>query len=439
MSTFSMLFVALFGSLLLSAFIYGPVWAYYLYELVYFLNPGDRWWGNDIPRISYSFIVSLTMLVLTAFHWKKHQNSMKEAPQLKWFWGLVFTYLLVTLFAVNDDMHQRFLGYLIRTWVIFLIAFYILDSYSKVETALLFFILGSAYIGYEAWTVGRNWAGRVEGIGTVDSPEANTVAASIVPAIAFSIYFVWHGSLRIKLLVTLCGAFIANGLVLINSRGAFLGVVAAGGYYVLYMMFAKYKLPKQKLFVTFIIVSGLAGAIHVVDDTFVQRMMTLETQSSIDSEGSGGRRMNFWLATFDMIEDHPLGTGIYGYETLSRRYLPTEFLSEEYGASARAVHSLWFQGLAEVSWLGMAFFILLLLSVFINMRKAKKALIRVKLYKEYYFLIALEAGCAGFLVSSSFINMFRSNVLYWLLAFTITATVVLNRRAKQHAQEKIAT
>ena len=62
MSKFALLFVLVYLSGIISAVVTGPVWGFYLYELVYFLNPGNRWWGNDLPRFSYSFVVVVVMM-----------------------------------------------------------------------------------------------------------------------------------------------------------------------------------------------------------------------------------------------------------------------------------------------------------------------------------------------------------------------------------------
>ncbi|NNE34216.1 MAG: O-antigen ligase domain-containing protein, partial [Rhodothermales bacterium] len=312
-------------------------------------------------------------------------------------------------------------------YVVMYVAYRMIDSEEKLELALLFFIVGAAYIGYEAMNVGRDTFGRVEGIGTVDSPNANTIAASIVPVIPLFAYFGWLGRMRIKIFIAVAAAFVVNGLVLINSRGAFLGAVVGFAYFVTAMVFSKYKMPKQRLFIVLIVLASLALTVRLIDNTFIDRMATIETQSSAESEGSGGRRINFWMATFDLAQDYPFGAGIYGYETLSPIYVAPEFLGTEYGRSARAVHSIWFQALSEIGWLGLSAFLILLVSLYMHSRKTKKLLLRRSKIRQYYLLIALEGGMIGFLISSSFINMFRSQVLYWMLLFGISACVILAR------------
>lgn len=438
MSKFALLFLLIYVAGLLSTIVSGPIWGFYLYELVYFLNPTNRWWGNGIPDFSYSYYVVLIMLAVFVVRFKQQQNRISEMPEVKWIIGVFLFYVVATFVAVNPEVNNRFMGYLVNIWLVMYVAYRMLDSEKKVELALLFCMAGAAYIGYEAMVVGRDAAGRVEGIGMVDSPDANGVAASIVPGIPLAIYFIWLGeSLRSRIFAAIAGLLIANGLILINSRGAFLGAAAGFAYFVIAMMFSKYKLPKQRAFIVIIIIASIVVAFRLIDETFIARMMTLQDQTTIHDQGSGSRRIHFWLATFDMLKDHPFGTGIYGFETLSSIYLddPT-YLTTEYGNRVRSVHSTWFQSLSEIGWMGFAAFLMVLFSLYKHLKKAKTILVESNKFRQYYLLIALEAGTLGFLVSSSFINMFRSQMLYWMLLFCISASVVMIRNYGESSTDK---
>jgi hypothetical protein len=424
----ALLFIAVYTYGLYAAIVIGPVWGFYLYELVYFLNPANRWWGNSLPGISYSFIVVAVMMAWTIFKWKEHLNTLKDMPEAKWFLAFFLSYGLATIIAVNPEIHNRFMIHLMKSWVTMYIAYKLIDTERKLELALLFYMVGAAYIGYEAMVVGRNSYGRVEGIGTVDSPEANTIAASIVPIIPLAVYFFWHGSLKTKFLTAICGGLVANGLILINSRGAFLAAMIGFSYFLGAMLFSKYKLPKQRLMVFVIIVCSIVATIRLVDNTFLERIATLQEKSSIESGGSGGRRMNFWLATFDLLRDHPFGAGIYGFETLSPVYLHDEsYFVTEYGRKARAVHSVWFQGLSEIGWLGFAAFMMILFTLYRHLKKAKRALVEQHRFQQYYLIIAIEGAMLAYFAASTFINMFRVQIMYWLILFGICAAVITLR------------
>ena len=436
----TLLFVAVFAYGIYAAIVTGPVWGFYLYELVYFLNPKNRWWGNSLPAISYSFVVVAIMMVGTILRWKEHGNTLKEMPEAKWFAAVFFFYGVASVLAVNPEMHKFFIQHLMKSWVTMYIAYKLIDTEKKLELAFLFYMIGAAYIGYEAMVVGRDSFGRVEGIGTVDSPDANTIAASIVPVVPLMLYFAWQGGIKVKALTAICAALVLNGLVLINSRGAFLAALIGFGYFIVIMLFSRYKLPKQRLIVILVMICSIAVTIRLADNTFLDRMATLQTQSSVESEGSGGRRINFWLATFDLLKDHPFGAGIYGYETLSPIYLDDEsFFTVEQGRVVRAVHSVWFQGLSEIGWLGFAAFMMVLYSLYRHLKKAKRFLVEQSRYQQYYLIIAIEGSLLAFFAASSFINMFRVQILYWVILFGICASVIALRSLAddQEAKSKV--
>jgi hypothetical protein len=425
MSKIALIFLLSLISGLIGALFYSPVYGFYLYELVYFLNPSIRWWSASLPDISYSFFIVLIMLFMFIFKQKDFvHNTVDKSPQIKWYSCLFLTYCVVYFFAVSVEYHQRYLIDLLKLYVIMFIAFRMLDSEHKLKLAILVYLVGSAYIGYEAFSVGRNSSDRVEGIGMVDVPEANGTAAALTPAIPFLLYFFWQSKWKMKVLMAVLGLFIANGLVLLNSRGSFLGAIAGFGYYISMMLFSKYKLPKQKLMLVLIVVGSLIVALRLVDDSFLERMKTIQT-SSVEDTGSGASRVQYWLATFDMLEDWPMGMGVYGYQILSPSYLDPSLLGAEHRQKKiRAVHSMWFQGLGEVGWLGFTFYLLIIISIFSHLRRAKKWVLKLNKIETYYFLLAVEASLIAYMVAGSFINVIRAEIFYWSMLFCICASVI---------------
>jgi hypothetical protein len=430
MSKFALLFLLAFAAGLYAIVFVAPVWGFYLYQVIYFLNPSSRWWSASIPNISYSFVTFLLTLSVFLFTQKNHQlNTVGKMPEFKWFVLLFFTYLMVTFVAISQEIHGRYVFDLFKLLLIMYVAYRLIDSEKKIEFALLFYLLGCSYIGYEAFAVGRNEFGRVEGIGTVDAPEANGTATAIAPAISILLYYGWRGSLKIKILVAIGGALIVNGLILINSRGAFLGAAAGAIYFIFYMIFSKYKLPKQKIMLVLILLVGIAGVVRFTDDMFWERMGSIQ-KSSISDKESGASRVQYWLKTFDMLDDSPLGLGIYGYQIVSPLYLTEEQIekAKREGYSGRAVHSMWFQALSEIGWLGAGFLLCLLLSIYKHMRRAKKHAVFNRDYIMYYRLITVESALISFMVAGSFINAFRAEIFYWLILFCICAsTIALNK------------
>lgn len=411
MSKFALLFVFVFMGVAATAIFYNSAFAFVLYELVYFLNPADRWWGAQLPGVSYAFMTSALMLFLLFWHYKSlsKQSPWTDHPAFKWMVLILGSYYLAYLWALEPSLHDKFTFIFTKLVIIVFVAYKLLNNEKALNWAMWGYVIGSAYIGYLATITGRNAGYRLEGIALPETGDVNPVAASLVPAGSLLLYLVWMGGRKTKLLCVLFGGLIANALVLFNSRGAFLGTLASAGMYLLFMIFSRYRKKGQRAMAIGIAILGISGALYVTDNLFWQRMSTLE---DLEQRDSGSGRIKFWGAALDMMIENPEGLGVRGFNALAPYYLTDQ---ERGGTYFRSVHSLWFQGLTEIGWHGLIFFLLMLYSVFRISRRARKRVLEQGEQTTYFKLLALECALFGYLVTGSFINQFRADILYWMI------------------------
>nr|WP_178975348.1 hypothetical protein [Marinobacter adhaerens] len=71
MSKFALFFLMVFFGGLCAAFFYSSTAAFVLYQLVYFLNPDDRWWSVEIPGLRYSLIAVAVMAITLIARYKE--------------------------------------------------------------------------------------------------------------------------------------------------------------------------------------------------------------------------------------------------------------------------------------------------------------------------------------------------------------------------------
>ncbi|WP_298447399.1 O-antigen ligase family protein [uncultured Marinobacter sp.] len=433
MSKVALLFLFVFLGGIFTAFFVTPVASFIVYQAVYLANPDSRWWAATIPGMRYSLIAASFMLVILVVKYRELTElaPWKQQPIFKWLLALLIMYEVMNLFAIVPDEHSRFTFDFVKLVVIILVAYKLVNSEKALDACLWAYILGTTYIGYVAYSLGRNSQGRVEGIGMVDTGgDGNMTAAAMVPALILLTYTAWIGNKRIKILSIFCGALIANAIVLINSRGAFLGAVAGGLFFLFYMIFSRYQRKGQRGAAILIILVAFGGTLYVADEAFWERMDTLR---EVDDGGkSGSHRIDFWLATFDVLNDYPLGVGIGGYIQLSPAYLPAHYFENR--TTGKAVHSTWFQALAEIGWLGFLIFLALLVSTYRVSRRTKQHLIRKENYDAYFKILALEGALLSFIVAASFINRTRAEVLYWLILFIAVASNIYYFRVTELAE-----
>lgn len=422
MSKFALAFILLFFGGLAAALIHSPVYAVMLYQLVYFMNPEIRWWGASIPNIPYSFITVLVMMLALGLNYKKAWvgNKITEHPSIKWVLVILLLYYFMCFFAVVPGLHYKFTYDFTKLIIIFIIVYKVVDSERSFDIVVLSYVVGAAYIGYVAGVSGRDETGRVENIGMIDTGgDSNMTAAALVPAVVILMYYFWLGSRKIKLLSLICGVLIVNGLILINSRGAFLGVIAGASLFLLYMIFSKHQRKGQRFSAISVIFFGVLGAYSLTDKYFWMRMSTLKQVE--DGDASGSHRVDFWLATFDVMKDFPLGVGINGFEAVSTIYLPSKYFVH---ISNKAVHSSWFQLLAETGWPGPIIFFILLFSLFRLAKKTKQYSIDNCLIECYFKIIVFESALLSYLVAATFINRIRAESMWWCILFLMIATNV---------------
>jgi len=403
-------------------FVSTPAFAFVLYEVIYFMYPENRHWGSMLPNISFSFYTVILMFIGLIYSFKESKkNPIFSPPQMKWVYFILLGYGLTSFWAVLPEHHHNALTSFFKLVIIISIAYKLIDTIAKLDYAIWGYLFGCWYLGFVTFQTGRNSGTRVEGIGTVDATEANGIAALIAPSIVMLLYYFWISKAKWqKVIFIIGGVFVANAIVLINSRGSFLAVVASVGYFMLYMYFSKHKVGFQKMTAVVITTVGLSGVVYLADDTFMDRLYTM-TETKVDVEKqSGSTRTIFWSSAWEMTKDYPAGLGAHGFNYYAPLYIPEEVNVGGRGRN-RTVHSTWFEALTELGYYGLFCLIGLLSATFFSTRACKKALIKKEDFENYYKIIAIEAMLISFIVAATFINRFRAEALYWLILYSACA------------------
>jgi hypothetical protein len=103
MSKFALLFLMVFFGGFIATFMISGSVSFFLYQIVYFLNPDNRWWSAEIPGISYSFFSALLMLLSLAIGYRKYteQAPWGQQPVFKWLLALLAVYYMVGSWAIS--------------------------------------------------------------------------------------------------------------------------------------------------------------------------------------------------------------------------------------------------------------------------------------------------------------------------------------------------
>jgi hypothetical protein len=411
-----------------------PVFAFVLYEAVYFFNPESRWWGKMVPDISYSFYISVLLIIFLITNFEKtKENSLMAIPQFRWAYVILFLYCIAYTYAAIPILHYNAMVNMIKLFIVISIAYKLCDTDKKLDYVLWGYILGAWYISFYAWQIGRNSGGRIEGIGTVDAPDSNGLAAAIAPSLVLCLYYFWiSGNKYAKGAFVIAGVFIANAIVLINSRGAFLGVAISIVIFMYYMYFSSFQRKYQKFSAIFITLAGLSGAIYLADDAFIERIYSISDETEVDEEKeSGATRMIFWAASVEMAKDHPFGNGFRGFNVYAHLYIPEGVHTG--GKVNRTVHSTWFEALSEIGYFGLFSLIMMLFYCAKTTQNCKRQLKIDQQVDQYFKVIAIQCALVAFMISMTFMNRLRAEILFWCVMYTGIAynIYILKRQTKE--------
>ena len=323
----ALLFIATLVFGLVLTFIVSPAFSFVLYEAIYFFSPAERWWSSYFPSISYSFFSVVFMLsaLLVSGRFRSEANNPLSTPQFRWLYALIVMYGIAAFYAVNPEGHQEALVNYVKLAIIMTIAYKLVETRSDLDYAIWGYVFGSFYISFLIYQTGRNWYDRVEGVGTVDSPDANGIAAAIAPSLVVCLYYFWTRDNKVaKALFALAGVFIANAIILLNSRGAFLGIAMSILFFMYYVFFSSLRRKFQRATAIGISIAGIMGSFYLADDAFFSRLETM-TQTELNSEQeTGSTRFLFWASALDIAKDHPFGAGFRGFDSYAPFYLPED-------------------------------------------------------------------------------------------------------------------
>lgn len=403
-------YIALYISLLLGCILNSASLGVYLYQLVYFLNPVNRWWGSHLPDLRYSMIVSIAILIAYVINRDKYaHNKLIHFAQLKWLFLMTIVSIIVSFYAVWPEMHNRNLVTQIKLFFFVIIAYKVLDSPQKYERLIWVHILGVFYIGWVAHGFGRTSFERLDGVGPVDGTDANDTAAVLLTALPIVIHLLIHSKFWLRLVLLLIFAYIIDGVVLCNSRGAFVGIFVSMSYFFYNIVFSKNRPSSHKFISLGIIIFSIGLFIYLADDTFFQRMSTLN-EASIDGGGKGGsERVFFWIKSLELARQHPFGVGYWGFQYLSPGFIPAEMLTN----GMRAIHSTYFQVLSEYGYIGPFLLAGYFLSTFLQYRKIQDHLEKRGDNQNSDLIRAVFSGFIGYIVAAAFIDRLHAEMMYW--------------------------
>lgn len=424
----AVLFLLLAGLCTWWGFTRHPIWAFYFYLASMYIFPSGRWWGYVFGGMRWALFSAAITALAIVFHRGKLQSKppwIGTTPAIvmclyaTWMW-------IQTPWAQDLETHlsgsTQFTKYILAYWFVYRIA----DTKDRVRDVMMGHMAGCTLLGVLCMLEGRS-DGRLDGVGGPGLDDANTLGMYLATGIIVGLGMLMSqtGWRRWASLVALVAML--EGLVLTNTRGAFLGLV--GGWLVMAVFKAR---PHRRTFWLLALV-GAIGLGAIVDKSFVERMYTIR-ESTVDSEDadqSARSRIVVARAQIEMFLDYPMGSGHRGTPALSSRYLEERWLTTAQGdgEAARASHNTFLTTLVEQGVPGALMFIWLSLWTLVAIVRLRRYELRHRDPQLTTYGASLVGALGVVFVAGNTADFLMAEVQFWMFALLATLLQFASRFA----------
>lgn len=285
---------------------------------------------------------ALTTLILFFFFWSTLSSIFTISnPSVVWFeWNIFLKIIVFYVFCILTLKTKHHIN--IFLWAIALSA-----AYFGAAEGLKYTVTGGGHV--------------IEGVVGSRLQDRNELALALNMSIPIIIFLLSQTKSK-WLKLALIGAMIFNVIAILGSfsRGGTLGLIIIGGYF--------FWQSKRKILVSLLIVISIGVASTIVSDEWTNRM---DTVGEMETDKSFLGRVLAWKQATLMAIDNPiLGAGFKGGQNqgLWLLYEPEfyrlNFIVDTTGVRferAKAAHSIYFQVLGDLGFVGLLMFIAILI------------------------------------------------------------------------------
>ncbi|MEE9294274.1 MAG: O-antigen ligase family protein [Phycisphaerae bacterium] len=396
------------------------------YMMIYQVYPQHAWWHNSLQPlgIRYSMIAAVCLLL----------GILVNLPRMPKVWPALSLWDLCALGMVLVVLAGEFTGMgpspentgLTDKFVKMMIFVFCLTRVTTTKDNFIIvmwvLVLGSLYIGYDAWTAPRGAfsRGRLEVVGGPDFRHSSGLAAhmsAMLPLIA--VVALTTPSWFLRIVPFLSGALAVNTVVLCRTRSAFFGILSGT---IAALLFA----PKRRRIRTYAaMLVAAAAAFALTDNLFWERMNTLRDRHLLQNDRAARGRIIIWRIAGRAIAEHPSGVGIGNFP------LYVKHVDNEFGR--HAAHNTFVLCAAELGVQGTVLFVVLVLASIYQTRYCNR---RAHLTSDPAWVRYMSYGLLLSIITSLGTQMFTERLytegFWWTLALPgCLQRVVLREAAAQ--------
>ncbi len=365
-----------------------------------FQNPHELTWGMSMTMPWAMMIFIATIIGCFAAREPK-SFSINVTTILVILFLVLISLTSLTALAPSEMVEYKWSG-VFKSFLAQLLIFALLTERRRIHALIWVMVISLGYYGLRGGVFTLTHAGnyRVLGPPMTMITDNNHLAAGLLVCMPLMNYLRMqsrHRLVRLGLLVVMM--FTLFAVLGSYSRGALIGLAAMS-------LFLWWNSPHKIVSATVVGVA-LAGAISFMPPSWTARMSTIGAEH-VDDSAQG--RLNIWHASWKIALARPLTGG--GFMAPYRQNIVDEY---DYGTTARAVHSIYFEVIGEHGfptffvWLGIT-----LAGIVNTVRIIRATRKRPELRWCYDLAKMAQVSIIAYLVAGTFLSL-----CYWDFYFTL--------------------
>ena len=368
--------------------------------------------------LNIDFFLSLAVLIWIIMH--DGLKGILRYGQTKIFvYFIVFSCFSIFTALIATKVYNILIMH-VGNLMLFCICYCLFKNFRRIHIFASFFVAMHfllVFLNINSLIVAGNAGGIRAGFFVGD---LNDFAWSLSIAFPLAIYLILTTSSRVMKLASIGLVItILSGIVLTHSRGAAIAVTMSALFIIL--------TSRRRLAGLLVLACAIPLVFAFAPDSYVQRLETINTYKE-DSSARG--RMMAWRAAVAMAIDHPLGVGPGNFPNVYGRFYRDKYADSTVYSPNRwiAIHSIYFQALAEYGFLGAFLLLALIYQNFVsNFRAGNKWREAGQSESELVLSRTISASLTAFAIGGIFLGNISYPHIYILTSMTMGLNAIANQ------------
>ena len=351
----------IFFGMLPFIFVKGPFFGILMWYWVSLMAPQEAVWSSVFSGVPYALIVAVLTLVCLAV--ARDEPKTPPASKTTVLLFLLMLWICVTSWNGIGPQSEIYDKWLLgeKMLLMTIVAYTLTNSRTRVEQLIIVCVLSIGFWGFRGGLIAISTGGAARVHGPDNSMIGDNNDLGVALTMILPLIFYLHDRYRqvgFKWAIQVLIGLTVLGDIFTYSRGALVAMSA--------MAIMLWVRSQKKLQILVLIVVAGIGVWKLAPAAWTERMFTIETyQNDASAEG----RIHMWQRAWALAQRSPLvGGGFhwsYDPNVVNKVLLGSGVPKLESGL---APHSIWFEMLGDHGFVGLALFIAILASTFVDAR-----------------------------------------------------------------------